>query len=195
MHQTHHINSFLSTLCEACSWSSFSSQILIPQLSQAMTSPPAAVRTPAYTEPAMPPPPYAPPSSINGILTPGMVPDSVPREIRYEVIGGKMQAIEHFKAEDIGIKRGYNNHHGWDDWATSSRVLGHNETPIEITSRNANSGEAEKDHGDVPVTISSSPENLEESKEKPASVKETAALEKQEEPSAATTVELALNEN
>jgi hypothetical protein len=113
MHQTYHINSFLSTLCEACSWTIFSSQILIPQLS--LTSPPAAVRRPAYTESATAPPPYAPPSSINGILTPGMIPDSVPREIRYEVIGGQLRAIEHFKAEDIGNKRGYNNHHGWDD--------------------------------------------------------------------------------
>jgi hypothetical protein len=58
-------------------------------------------------------------SSISGVLTPGIIPPSVPREVRFEMIRGKLEEVEHFKAEDIGIgvsgRQGYNIFHGWDE--------------------------------------------------------------------------------
>lgn len=95
------------SLCETCYFTIFNYRRLLAGLPQLVTTSPATMLpTQTYSTPQEPPPPYVPPSPRNGIIPAGMVPKSVPREIRYEVIQGKLQKIEHFKAEDIGICQG-----------------------------------------------------------------------------------------
>ena len=141
---------------------------MLPHLSQAIASPSAAMfLLPHYTTPQQPPPPYTSAPSLNGILTPGMVPDSVPREVRYEIIGGKLKAVEHFKAEDIGIgqggKRGYNNYHGWDKGASPCEP-GLKSSTTETKRRGGNGGKAGKGSGKTPGKASSASQKSERPK-------------------------------
>ena len=120
-----------------------------------------------------------------------MVPPSVPREVRYETIRGKLEPIEHFKAEDIGIgqggKRGYNNYHGWDEGA-SPRVPGRKNSAAETKTQSGNGGKAEKGSDKAPGKVSSASQNLERPKKSPAVQGLNAALVKEVKSSVAATV-------
>jgi hypothetical protein len=129
---------------------------------------------------------------MNGILTPGMVPDSVPREVRHEIIRGRVQAVEHFKAEDVGIghrgRRGYSIYHGWDD-GPSPRELGNRNRADEKKSQSEDVSETAKDSGETAGEESNSSQNLSLSRDGPSAEEPTAASEEEEEdvPAVATT--------
>jgi hypothetical protein len=92
-----------------------------------------------------------------------MVPLSVPRELRHEIIRGELQLIEHFKAEDIGIssgrQRGYNVFHGWDEGYLPHQ-LGEKDGSIEARPHNGASSEAVLENSETQVEESSCSENL-----------------------------------
>jgi hypothetical protein len=154
---THHYTTF----CPACSIFNF--PLATTQLSLA-TSPVSPTVIPTqYLIHQQPPPPYVPAPSINGILTPGMVPLSVPRELRHEIIRGELQLVEHFRAEDIGIssgrQRGYNIFHGWNE-GYLPRQLGEKDGSIEARPHHRVRTEAVLENSETQFEESSCSDNL-----------------------------------
>lgn len=110
-----------------------------------------------------------------------MVPDSVSREVRYEIIQGRLQPVEHFKAEDIGIgrggKKGYNIYHGWDQGAVPPELFGE-DAAVEEKPRDGVGDETEEDAGEIKEESSNS-EILNRSQEN-TSVEEVAVTTERE---------------
>lgn len=104
LHHTNRLQTSSLTLCLACSFTVLACPIMHPSISQAMTSRlhPGSPFSPFVT-PLQSRSTFASARSINGVLKPGTLAPSVTREVRFEMIRRKLEADEHFKAEDIGI--------------------------------------------------------------------------------------------